>query len=300
MRLAILGPNGASKSTLLKTIVGLLPAQTYRIDWGHHVDVGYYDQEQSDLDDTKTVIDQVWDERSDLDETSIRKALAQFMFRGEDVVKPVAGLSGGERSRLNLCRLMLRRANVLVMDEPTNHLDIPSKEALEQALSDYSGTLLFVSHDRYFIDAIATHVGILEPDGLVKYIGNYSDYREKVAENERMANIELSTASVNERTGAPTNSDLAAHQASPRRRIRSSDVRKLQEEIEKWERTAAKLESRLTAIGMEQSEAAAAQDIDRIRTLEQEREHVEQACQSALEKWEQASLKLEMLQSGED
>ena len=300
MRLAILGPNGAGKSTLLKTVVGLLPAHTGQIKWGQHVEVGYYDQEQSDLDDTKSVIDQVWDERLDLDETSIRKALAQFLFRGEDVVKPVSGLSGGERSRLNLCRLMLRQANVLVMDEPTNHLDIPSKEALEQALTDYSGTLLFVSHDRYFIDAIATHIAVLEPDGLVKYLGNYTDYREKVAENERIASIEQSVQNAKEHTRHPATADATTSQPSTRRRIRSSDVRKLQDEIEKWERTTAELEARLTAIGMEQSEAAARQDIDRIRALEEEREHVEKACHQALEKWEQASLQLEMLQSESD
>ena len=165
--------------------------------------IGYYDQEQSDLDATKTVLSQVWDEHPLMDRTTVRSALAQFLFRGNDVDKPVAGLSGGERSRLNLCRLMLQRANTLFMDEPTNHLDIPSKEALEAALVDYDGTLLFISHDRYFIDAIATHVGICRRwiDLVHRQLHRLS---EKLAENERIREIEAGTGAKSPKGTPPT------------------------------------------------------------------------------------------------
>ncbi|WDL95464.1 ABC-F family ATP-binding cassette domain-containing protein [Alicyclobacillus sp. ALC3] len=178
-RVAILGPNGIGKTTLLRTLIGRHAALAGTVTWGSHVQIGYYDQEQADLDLKKTVLDQVWDEHPRLDQTTIRTALGRFLFRGNDVDKPVAALSGGERSRLALCRLMLQQANVLLFDEPTNHLDLPAKEVLEDALQDYEGTILFVSHDRYFIDAIATHLLQVDPTSCRVFIGNYSDYRWK-------------------------------------------------------------------------------------------------------------------------
>jgi ATP-binding cassette, subfamily F, member 3 len=186
-RIAIVGPNGTGKTTLLKTIIGELPPITGEIRWGQHVQIGYFDQEQTTLDFHKCVLDQVWDEHRNFDNTMVRTALARFLFRGDDLQKPVSALSGGERSRLNLCRLMLQHANTLLLDEPTNHLDLMSKEVLEDALSEYDGTIIFISHDRYFIDAIATHVAVLSETGIQLFIGNYSDYCDKKASNEKWA-----------------------------------------------------------------------------------------------------------------
>ncbi|WAH36666.1 ribosomal protection-like ABC-F family protein [Alicyclobacillus dauci] len=303
MRMAILGPNGMGKSTLLKTLLRQLPPVSGHFVVGQHVQIGYYDQEQSDLDESKTVLGHVWDEHPAMDRTTLRSALAQFLFRGDDVEKPVSGLSGGERSRLNLCRLMLQRANTLFMDEPTNHLDIPSKEALEDSLLDYDGTLLFISHDRYFIDAIATHVGVLSADGLTLYIGNYTDYREKVAENERMAAIEAAESSgqsssvLKAERGAKDTATNAGTAASPRRRIRSSDVRKAQEAVTKWENAAADCEHALEATATLLSEAAQQQDLERIYALEAKLQELQDEHEKALESWEQASIELEQLQS---
>lgn len=200
-RVAILGPNGIGKTTLLRTLIGRHAALAGTVTWGSHVQIGYYDQEQADLDLKKTVLSQVWDEHPRLDQTTIRTALGRFLFRGNDVDKPVAALSGGERSRLALCRLMLQQANVLLFDEPTNHLDLPAKEVLEDALQDYEGTILFVSHDRYFIDAIATHVLEVDPASVRVFIGNYSDYRWKRQQEALEAAREAASESTGETAG---------------------------------------------------------------------------------------------------
>lgn len=322
MRLAILGPNGVGKTTLLKTLLSQLPALSGSHQFGQHVRVAYYDQEQSNLDGSKTVLSQIWDEHPAMDRGTVRGLLAQFLFRGSDVDKPVTGLSGGERSRLSLCRLMLEKANTLFMDEPTNHLDIPSKEVLEDALVDYEGTLLFVSHDRYFIDSIATHVAVLTEDGLTLFIGNYSDYRNKLAENERLQEIleaeqqklsqraqEDANKSQNanvgrDRSGTSTASpektttadDHSGTQTQGRRRIRSSDVRKAREAVAKFEHAATACEESLTETAEQLSEAAQAQDLDAIRDLEARRISLERKHEETVEAWEVALLELEELE----
>jgi ATP-binding cassette, subfamily F, member 3 len=179
--IALLGPNGVGKSTLLKTIAGKLPALSGELKWGVQVVMDYYDQEQKDLDPQKQVIDEVWDDHPHLDQTTIRSYLGQFLFSGEDVFKQVHDLSGGEKARLSLCKRMLNQANFLLMDEPTNHLDLVSKERLEQALEGFPGTLLFVSHDRYFIRRLATRIWEVTPEGIKDYRGNYEWYLEKKA-----------------------------------------------------------------------------------------------------------------------
>jgi ATP-binding cassette, subfamily F, member 3 len=179
--IALLGPNGVGKSTLLKTIANKLPALSGELKWGVQVEIDYYDQEQKDLDPQKQVIDEIWDEHPHLDQTSIRSYLGQFLFSGEDVFKQVQDLSGGEKARLSLCKRMLNQANFLLMDEPTNHLDLVSKERLEQALEGYLGTLLFVSHDRYFIKRLATRIWEITPEGIKDYHGDYEWYLEKKA-----------------------------------------------------------------------------------------------------------------------
>ncbi|ADD01843.1 ABC transporter related protein [Thermoanaerobacter italicus Ab9] len=178
-KIALLGPNGIGKSSLLKILVGEIDNFEGEIKFGTNIITGYYEQEFKSLHDEKTVIDEIWDENPYLTQTEVRTLLASFLFKEEDVFKTVSVLSGGEKARLSLLKLILSKANFLLMDEPTNHLDLKAKEVLEEALLDYSGTLLFVSHDRYFIDKIATKVMVLTPQGVEVYLGNYSYYIEK-------------------------------------------------------------------------------------------------------------------------
>ncbi|KUJ90147.1 MAG: ABC transporter-like protein [Thermoanaerobacter thermocopriae] len=178
-KIALLGPNGIGKSSLLKILVGEIDNFEGEIKFGTNVITGYYEQEFKSLNAEKTVIDEIWDENPYLTQTEVRTLLASFLFREEDVFKTISTLSGGEKARLSLLKLILSKANFLLMDEPTNHLDLKAKEVLEEALLDYTGTLLFVSHDRYFIDKIATKVMILTPQGVEVYLGNYSYYIEK-------------------------------------------------------------------------------------------------------------------------
>lgn len=177
--IAILGPNGTGKSTLLKTIAGILPPLSGQFKWGTQVELDYYDQEQKELHPEKQVLNEIWDDYPHLEQSTVRSVLGQFLFSGEDVFKKVGDLSGGEKARLSLCKRLLNQANFLLMDEPTNHLDLVSKERLEEALEEFPGTLLFVSHDRYFIKRLATRIWEITPEGINDYQGNYEWYLEK-------------------------------------------------------------------------------------------------------------------------
>lgn len=183
-KIFLIGPNGCGKTSLFKVLLGQYTSPTGFCRFGTGIDIGYYDQLQTSLDESKTVIDEIWDAYPRMTETEVRSALAVFLFKGEDVFKPVSGLSGGERARVLLLRLMLSKCNFLLLDEPTNHLDIDSCEALENALAGYDGTLLIVSHDRYLINKLADRIYCLEPDGTKEYIGNYDAYLEKRAQQE--------------------------------------------------------------------------------------------------------------------
>lgn len=178
-RIAIIGPNGIGKSTLLKIIVGQLRQDAGSLRIGSNVDMGYYDQHQSGLTDKKTVLDEVWDRFPRMEQSDVRGALGMFLFTGDDVFQPISTLSGGEKGRVALTALMLRKDNLLILDEPTNHLDMDSREVLENALEDFTGTILTVSHDRYFINRIAQRVFEMQADGVSEYLGNYDDYLEK-------------------------------------------------------------------------------------------------------------------------
>jgi len=178
-RIALIGPNGVGKSTLIKLITGDVPSDTGDIRYGANVDLGYYDQHQSALNPEKTVLDEVWDRFPRMEQSDVRGALGMFLFTGDDVFQPIKTLSGGEKGRVALTALMLRKDNLLLLDEPTNHLDMDSREVLEDALSGFSGTIITVSHDRYFINRIADRVIEMQPDGVTEYIGNYDDYLEK-------------------------------------------------------------------------------------------------------------------------
>ena len=175
----LLGPNGSGKTTLLKIILGKLEQTVGSFKIGTDIHIGYYDQIQENLSMDKTIIDEVWDEYPKMTETEVRNALAQFQFRGEDVFKEIKTLSGGERARVELCKLILKKVNFLIMDEPTNHLDVEARESLESALSEYGGTMLMVSHDRYFINKLADRIVYLKNDGAENFLGNYDEFSLK-------------------------------------------------------------------------------------------------------------------------
>ena len=179
-RVALIGDNGVGKSTLFKCLIGEEKPDSGTVRMGSGVDIGYYDQHQAHLHPEKTVLDEVWDDFRRLDQTEVRGALGLFLFTGDEELMPVSTLSGGEKGRVALTKLMLRKDNVLLLDEPTNHLDMDSREVLESALADFPGTILAISHDRYFINRFATKVCVLEEGGIKEYLGNYDDYFEKI------------------------------------------------------------------------------------------------------------------------
>lgn len=238
--IAILGPNGLGKTTLLKTIVGLLPPISGTWKWGTQVQIDYYDQEQKDLNPEHQVIDELWNDHPRLDQTAIRSYLGQFLFSGDDVFKQVGDLSGGEKARLSLCKRMLNQANFLLMDEPTNHLDMTSKEMLEQALEDFPGTILFISHDRYFINRIATRIWELTPHGIIDYRGNYEWYLEKKA-LERAKSAEKKTSSSN-------SSIRKAEQYRQREKEEQRRHKQKQQKLALLEQDIAQLEEKIAGI----------------------------------------------------
>ena len=192
-RVAIIGPNGVGKSTLLNIIARKLKADAGEVEFGANVDLGYYEQHQTGLDPEKDVLNELWDAFPRLDLDRVRSVLALFLFTGDDVYKKIPMLSGGEKGRVSLCKLMLKRDNLLLLDEPTNHLDMDSREVLEGALEDFDGTILTVSHDRYFINRVADRIIEMRPDGVKEYLGNYDDYLEKKRREE--AGLEDAAAS---------------------------------------------------------------------------------------------------------
>ncbi|WP_413363864.1 ABC-F family ATP-binding cassette domain-containing protein [Lysinibacillus sp. 3P01SB] len=230
-RIALVGPNGVGKSTLLKTVVQDLATLNGDIRYGTNVQIGYYDQEQAKLNSNKTVLAELWDEWPLMNEKDIRTVLGNFLFSGDDVTKPVNSLSGGEKARLALAKLMMQKCNFLVLDEPTNHLDLDSKEVLENALIDYPGTLLFVSHDRYFINRIATKVVELSKNGAFEYLGDYDYYVEKKQELEELAAMKAaSEAAKTTATIIPAKATTSTIDKETKKRERQ--IRRLIEEIE--------------------------------------------------------------------
>ncbi|MBY0149007.1 ABC-F family ATP-binding cassette domain-containing protein [Neobacillus niacini] len=245
--IALVGPNGIGKSTLLKTIIKKLPALAGTIQYGANLAIGYYDQEQAELTSNKRVLNELWDEWPLKSEKEIRTVLGNFLFSGDDVLKIVSTLSGGEKARLALAKLMLEKANVLILDEPTNHLDLDSKEVLENALVDYPGTILFVSHDRYFINRIATKVLELSAKGSSEYLGDYDYYLEKKLEEEELKALEA--ASLNKKqTQAVVQERSTYHQDKESKKLERQRKRKLEEiemRIEELEALTQEYEEKL-------------------------------------------------------
>ena len=234
----LIGPNGCGKTSLLKILLGIYRQTFGDYRFGANIDVGYYDQAQGNLDESKTVIDEIWDLHPYMNQTQVRSALAVFLFKGEDVYKPVKGLSGGERARVLLLKLMLSKANLLILDEPTNHLDIGSCEALEDALMGYDGTLLVVSHDRYLINKLADKIYYLEPDGTTLYLGNYDAYLEARQKKE------TAKAAVQESAQKPNAYKLKKERAAEVRKKKSALAR-CEREIEEAELEIEELNAKL-------------------------------------------------------
>jgi len=247
-RVALVGPNGIGKSTLLKSIVAQLPALKGEISFGSNVTIGYYDQEHRNLNERSTVLGEIWDEYPQMLEKDVRTLLGNFLFSGDDVQKKISDLSGGERARVSLAKLMLKQANFLIFDEPTNHLDIYSKEVLENALDEYPGTILFVSHDRYFLNKIASRVLELSPNGVTSYLGNYDYFVEKKQELAELAAEQMAQA--NKKTGAaPVQAEKSSYEldkeAKRRERQRQRRLEEIEETIQKRENDISKWEEEL-------------------------------------------------------
>ncbi len=242
-RVFILGGNGCGKTTLFKILTGKCPQDKGEYDYGANVLTGYFDQMQQNLDLSKTAIDEIWDEFPNMTQTEVRSAMASFLFKGEDVFKPLSKMSGGERARISLLKLMLKGSNFLLLDEPTNHLDASSREELENTLNDYSGTLLIISHDRYFINKLADRVLVLTQDGVKEYLGNYDYYAEHI-KNEASEKGTQFSAVKNEK---PLNDYFLQKQKQSEERKRKTKLKKAEEEIERLdaeiERTQALLSS---------------------------------------------------------
>ncbi|CAM5283201.1 Multidrug ABC transporter ATP-binding protein OS=Lysinibacillus sphaericus OX=1421 GN=LS41612_02720 PE=4 SV=1 [Lysinibacillus sphaericus] len=245
-RIALVGPNGVGKSTLLKTIVKDLSPLAGEIRYGTNVQIGYYDQEQAKLSSNKSVLKELWDEWPLMNEKDIRTVLGRFLFSGEDVDKTVNSLSGGEKARLALAKLMMQKANFLILDEPTNHLDLDSKEVLENALIDYPGTLLFVSHDRYFINRIATKVVELSGEGSFEYLGDYDYYLEKKQELYEIAQMKAASQSQLQSTASEkTSTSTIDKEAKKRERQIRRTIEELEVNMQKASVEIARLEEAL-------------------------------------------------------
>jgi ATP-binding cassette, subfamily F, member 3 len=243
--IALVGPNGVGKTTLLKNILGKLNPTNGGIQLGTNVQIGYYDQEQANLSSHKTVLSELWDEYPTVNEKDIRTVLGNFLFSGDDVLKPVQSLSGGEKARLALAKLRMQKANLLILDEPTNHLDIDSKEVLEAALIDFPGTIVFVSHDRYFINKIADKVIEMNKGGATVYLGDYDYYLEKKEEEAELERLQ--TVEIHEKTTTDKRLSFKEEKRiQSEQRKRERQIANLEEAIEKLEEELLHLEEKMT------------------------------------------------------
>ena len=275
---AIVGPNGIGKSTFIKSIVDQIPFIKGERRFGANVDVGYYDQTQSKLTPSNTVLDELWNDFKLTPEVEIRNRLGAFLFSGDDVKKSVGMLSGGEKARLLLAKLSMENNNFLILDEPTNHLDIDSKEVLENALIDFDGTLLFVSHDRYFINRVATHVLELSESGSTLYLGDYDYYVDKKAEIE-VSQTEEASMSNQAKEASPAN-DYQAQKESQK------EARKLMRQIESLEAEIEELESQSQAISEKMLET---NDAEKLMELQAELDKISHRQEEAMLEWEELS-----------
>lgn len=278
-RVALIGPNGVGKSTLIKIIVGEEQPDTGFIRYGSNVDIGYYDQHQSTLHADKTALDEIWDRFPQMEQSNVRGALGMFLFTGDDVFKPIHTLSGGEKGRVALTALMLRKDNLLLLDEPTNHLDMDSREVLEDALTDFGGTIITVSHDRYFINRIANRIIEMQPDGVTEYIGNYDDYIER---KNRPVAVEAEAGKTKTELEKEKRREKLSRQALRQLKIRAQEAEKA---VGVKEAEIAELEAQMTDPSL-YSDAQKSADVQRAY------QKAQQALQTLYEQWEAAEAAL--------
>ena len=284
---AIIGDNGSGKTTLLKILNGLVPADQGSFRLGSNVEIGYYDQEHHVLHSEKTLFEEISDDYPYLNNTQIRNVLAAFLFTGEDVFKRISDLSGGERGRVSLAKLVLSNANFLILDEPTNHLDIMSKEILEDALNGYEGTILYVSHDRYFINRTAHRILDLTEGQFVSYVGNYDYYLEK--HDTVMAAIEASVPQ-----SADADNTVAAKAAESEVKLdwkaqkeEQARLRKKENNLKKCEEKIAELEARISEIDTEMSDPAIGTQVTKLQELSKEQTACQEQLEKLYEQWEE-------------
>ena len=287
-RVALIGNNGTGKTTILKILNGIIPADSGVVELGSNVYIGYYDQEHHVLDPDKTLFQEIQDAYPDLNNTRIRSTLAAFLFTGDDVFKYIRELSGGEKGRVSLAKLMLSNANLLILDEPTNHLDITSKEILENALNSYTGTVLYVSHDRYFINSTATRIIELTANTLVNYIGNYDYYLEKK---------DILTAAVIKESVSPTDSDNTSVSSNTKEQWLSSKeeqarLKKLKNNLARVEEQISSIEERLKEIDEEYMNPDIGSNTGRLMELHKEKEKLDEKLNNLYEQWEEISMEI--------
>ena len=276
--IALIGPNGIGKSTLLKTITDRLPSISGEFQFGANVTVGYYDQEQANLSSNKAVLNELWDDYPMSQEKDIRSILGNFLFSGDDVMKNVSTLSGGEKARLALSKLMMQKANLLILDEPTNHLDLDSKLVLENALIDYPGTLLFVSHDRYFINRIADKVIEMGPEGTIEYLGDYDYYVQKKQEQAELAELENKPA-------VPANQQTVEKSSYQEDKEMKKQNRKRQRRIEELESAIETLEEEIADLNEQLCDPDVYQDHQRTLEIQEKLTATETKMEELMEEW---------------
>ncbi|HAC3593907.1 TPA: ABC-F family ATP-binding cassette domain-containing protein [Listeria monocytogenes] len=291
--LALVGPNGIGKSTLLKTLIRDIPALSGEFHFGAGVKIGYYDQEQAKLTSNKTVLMELWDDYPELNEVNVRTTLGNFLFSDDDVLKNVQSLSGGEKARLALAKLTLLEANVLILDEPTNHLDIESKEVLEAALIDFEGTILFVSHDRYFIDRIASKIVELAPEKATVFLGDYDYYQEKLAEEKELARLDAEDRRKKGEQVEATSSvrKLNYQEEKEQQKLLRQRKRKLEEVEKSMEAT----DKKIAELELQLTNPEVFQDHEKALEITQELDAVKADGEKLMEEWEQISEELESM-----
>lgn len=274
-RVALIGENGRGKSTLLKIIKGEIEADSGYIKLGRNVEIGYYDQEQKDLSPDKTVLDEVWDEFPNKTVKELRNALAAFLFKGDDVFKRIKDLSGGEKCRLNLLKLMLKKTNFLLLDEPTNHLDILTREELEDALLEFDGTIFVISHDRYFLNKVVTKICELEENSIVEYLGNYDYYitKKNASDDDIVVNEEGKTKTqvIKERKKLKEERDR---------------LKNIKNEIKKIENDIETKEGRISELEEELCKEEVYTNPDMVRDINLEIKDLKEELEKIYEKWE--------------
>ncbi|WP_382385412.1 ATP-binding cassette domain-containing protein [Ligilactobacillus acidipiscis] len=289
--LAVVGQNGIGKSTLLESVIRQIPFISGSAKFGANVQYGYYDQEQQGLHPQKTVLNEIWDEHPTTPEKDIRSLLGSFLFKGDDVKKIVHNLSGGEKARLLLTKLAMQHDNLLILDEPTNHLDINSKEVLEKALQDFTGTVLFVSHDRYFINQTADEIIEISPSGSTLYLGNYDYYIEKKEEQRLIAEQKAQEAEDEKQPASPNTS--SAKSSYTQSKAKEKQQRKLEREVAQLEEKVDNLDQEKTRIENKMSQPDIFNDLTKMQKLQQKLTSVSQELNATEEQWEQSSAELE-------